>query len=612
MRAAVVGMVLCGLAFISGSDRSFGQQPKPQRTLKNLIEEPAAEAPPTQEPVASVGLLAVPSETEVTEAVILIREAYADDYKGEPDVLIKTLKSAAGKTDDSVRKFALLQEGEKAAVWAGDLSEAFELLEKRGSVFKIDVPQSSIALIKKFTKPTGETTKKLVELSRSAFEANQFPFAKEAAELGVVHARALVAEERLKKQKGDCVVLLKELLALQKDITQRSELFDDYKKALATLQKPGAGACEREHTVVGRYTCLASDDWETGLAYLAKGEAGPLRVAASKELLQKSGEKQVPKELLAVAGEWWKLSEKPKPPEDEATEKPPVEGKPSVSESDLEKLREHSSSLYADALPHLIDPIDRALATKRSAESEGPGPKKPTNSIGMDLIEIPEGKFMMGEGGGAVGVILTKSFWLGKYEVTQGQFKKVMGTEPWLNKGEVQIDEDNAASWVDWNDAMAFCQRLTETDHKNGKLPAGELYRLPTEAEWEYACRARTTTAWSFGNNGLQLGNYGWFAGNAQNVGQGYAHKFGMKQPNPFGLFDMHGNVREWCSDWYGAKLPGGTDPVGPGGGANRVFRGGSGWLRPDYCRSADRGNDVPLLRFHDLGFRVARSQSAQ
>ena len=327
MRAAVLRMLLCGLAFISGSDRSFGQQdprqqpkPKPQPTLENLIEEPAAEkaplAPPAQEPEASVDLLAVPSEAEVAEAVILIREAYADGYKGEPGVLMKTLKSAAGQTGDAVQKFALLQEGEKAAVRAGDPSQAFELLEKRGSLFKIDDPQSSLALIKKFTKPTGETTKKLVErllqLSRTAIEADQFPFAKEAAELGVVHARALVAEERVKNAKGDGVALLKEVIALQKDITQRSELFGDYEKALATIQKAGAGACEREHTVVGRYRCLASDDWETGLAYLAKGEAGPLRVAASKELLQKSGEKQVPKELLAVAGEWWKLSEKPK------------------------------------------------------------------------------------------------------------------------------------------------------------------------------------------------------------------------------------------------------------------------------------------------------------
>ncbi len=211
-----------------------------------------------------------------------------------------------------------------------------------------------------------------------------------------------------------------------------------------------------------------------------------------------------------------------------------------------------------------------------------------------------------------VTVSILNDFELGTTEVTQGQFKKVMGTEPWLNQDSVQIGEDNAATYVDWNDAMDFCQRLTDTDHKNGKLPAGESYRLPTEAEWEYACRAGTQTAWSFGNDESQLGNYGWFAGNAQNVGQGYAHKFGMKKPNPLGLFDMHGNVREWCSDWYGEKLLGGADPVGPGGGSDRVLRGGSWWDDPILCRSACRDLYDPSPRSNDLGFRVARSQSSQ
>ena len=133
---------------------------------------------------------------------------------------------------------------------------------------------------------------------------------------------------------------------------------------------------------------------------------------------------------------------------------------------------------------------------------------------------------------------LTKPFWLGKTEITQGQFKKVMGTEPWLNQDSVQIGEDNAAS-VSWNDATAFCQRLT--DQK------GESYRLPTEAEWEYACRAGTTTSWSFGDDEEQLGQYAWFRGNAS--GEQYVHKVGLKKPNPWGLYDMHGNAWEWCSD---------------------------------------------------------------
>ena len=241
------------------------------------------------------------------------------------------------------------------------------------------------------------------------------------------------------------------------------------------------------------------------------------------------------------------------------------------------------------------------------------------NSIGMELIEIPAGKFMMGSPVGEknrqddeeqVAVTLTKSFWLGKTEVTQGQWQAVMSTEPWKGQEFVQTDKNGAATFVSWNDATAFCQRLTDSDHKNGKLPAGEAYRLPTEAQWEYACRAGTQTMWSFGDDDKELGEYAWFDGNAAR--EQYAHAAGLKKPNPWGLHDMHGNVWEWCSDWYGNALPGGTDPVGPGQGSFRVGRGGSWWLDPDFCRSANRLNSVPSDRGNDLGFRVARSQSAQ
>jgi len=219
-----------------------------------------------------------------------------------------------------------------------------------------------------------------------------------------------------------------------------------------------------------------------------------------------------------------------------------------------------------------------------------------------------------------VSVTLKKPFKLGKYEVTQGEFKNVMAKEPWLNQGGVQIGEDNPATYVSWDDAKEFCEKLTVIERKSGKLSADEEYRLPTEAEWEYACRAGTKTAFSFGNaafsfgNDLnQLGQYGWFDDNAKNVPEQYAHEVGLKKPNPWGLHDMHGNVKEWCSDWYGEKLSGGTDPVGPNGGLLRVLRGGGWWNSPDWCRSANRNdNRPPSGRGLDLGFRVARSQSVQ
>ena len=244
--------------------------------------------------------------------------------------------------------------------------------------------------------------------------------------------------------------------------------------------------------------------------------------------------------------------------------------------------------------------------------------KSVTNSIGMELIEIPAGIFTMGSPAGEKGhrndeaqvrVTLTKPFELGKYEVTQGQWKKVMDTEPWLNQPGVQSGGDNPATCVSWDDATEFCEKLTDLERKSGKLKADEEYRLPTEAQWEYACRAGTTTAFSFGDDESKLNKYAWFDGNARD--EQYAHKFGLKKPNPWGLHDIHGNVWEWCSDWYGKELSGGIDPVGPNGGSDRVLRGGSWGRNPSNCRSAYRGHIIPSVR-SNLGFRVARSQSVK
>ena len=244
-----------------------------------------------------------------------------------------------------------------------------------------------------------------------------------------------------------------------------------------------------------------------------------------------------------------------------------------------------------------------------------------TNSIGMVLIEIPAGKFTMGSPEGEkdhqedeaqVTVTLTKPFGLGKYEVTQGQWKSVMGSEPWDGQHFVQADKDCPATFVSYFDAVEFCDTLTEVERKAGKLKADEEYRLPTEAQWEYACRAGTTTAFSFGDDESKLGEYAWFDGNAKNVGKQYAHKVGLKKPNPWGLHDMHGNVWEWCSDWHGEEISGGVDPIGPMGGSLRVLRGGGWWYDPFLCRSALRFYCVPSSRDYSLGFRVARSQSVQ
>jgi formylglycine-generating enzyme required for sulfatase activity len=238
--------------------------------------------------------------------------------------------------------------------------------------------------------------------------------------------------------------------------------------------------------------------------------------------------------------------------------------------------------------------------------STAPGGKKITNRLGMELLLIPAGKFRMGspasekdlqENENPVEVTLTKAFYMGKTEVTQGEWRAVMGTEPWKGKTDVREGNNYAASYVSWEDAQEFCQKLSEKE-------TGTTYRLPTEAEWEYACRAGTSTQFSFGDEKSRLGDYAWYGGIEQ---ERYAHQVATRKPNPWGLHDMHGNMWEWCQDWFAEKLPGGTDPRVTAEGSLRVYRGG-GWNGgAAYCRSADRGADSPSTRGDSLGFRVAR-----
>ena len=176
----------------------------------------------------------------------------------------------------------------------------------------------------------------------------------------------------------------------------------------------------------------------------------------------------------------------------------------------------------------------------------------------------------------------------------------MMGTNPAAFKQALHPVE-----MISWEDATEFCLRLSELP---GEKAAGRFYRLPTEAEWEYACRAGTTAEYSFGDDASQLGDFGWFSANSDSKTQ----PVGQKQPNPWGLYDMHGNVWEWCEDWYVyfEPLPV-TDPLSPETGSTRVFRGGCWKHGETLCRSSDRIGDYPSRGIDVYGFRVAMSLSS-
>jgi formylglycine-generating enzyme required for sulfatase activity len=205
-----------------------------------------------------------------------------------------------------------------------------------------------------------------------------------------------------------------------------------------------------------------------------------------------------------------------------------------------------------------------------------------------------------------VQVTLSQGYWLGETEVTQGQWQKLMGTTPWKGEECVKEGEDYAASYISHDDADACCDKLTELAFNGQRLPKGWKFSLPTEAQWEYACRSGTTTKFSFGDNESLMRHNGWYVKNGTDADEEYAHQVGLKKANEWGLRDMHGNVWEWCSDWYGEKLAGGSDPVGAVSGSKRVCRGG-GWLNFALsCRSADRRRNSPGFQSHYMGFRLA------
>jgi len=234
--------------------------------------------------------------------------------------------------------------------------------------------------------------------------------------------------------------------------------------------------------------------------------------------------------------------------------------------------------------------------------------KEITNSIGMKLVWIPPGSFTMGSPNGEPErkgdenphkVTLTKGYYMGAYPVTQDQWQAIMGKNPARFKGK-NLPIEN----VSWIDSQEFLEKLSKKEEKK--------YRLPTEAEWEYACRAGTTTAFSFGNSlAMSQANYDFstpYPGGKASTPLKKTTPVDHYPPNKWGLYDMHGNVYNWCADWYGPYPSGDvTDPKGPASGTERVMRGGSFVSRGSNLRSACRNPYEPIYRIYNVGFRFVQ-----
>ena len=237
---------------------------------------------------------------------------------------------------------------------------------------------------------------------------------------------------------------------------------------------------------------------------------------------------------------------------------------------------------------------------RRQLEEDSRQPKTGqlwTSPSGIEFVQIPAGSFIMGsaefDDATPHQVTISKPFCLGKYSITQREWMLVMGTNPSKFKGDSRPVEQ-----VFWNDCQEFIRKLNAREGVN-------KYRLPTEAEWEYACRAGSKTKFCFGDGDHILSQYAWFDENSG----GETHPVGQLNPNDWGLYDMHGNVWEWCYDWYeNYQVRSLTDPSGSSSGSYRVYRGGSLDSLAKSCTSAFRYCGDPIIRDYDLGFRLASS----
>jgi formylglycine-generating enzyme required for sulfatase activity len=243
-----------------------------------------------------------------------------------------------------------------------------------------------------------------------------------------------------------------------------------------------------------------------------------------------------------------------------------------------------------------------------------------TNEIGMKLVLIPAGEFLMGSKRGLLNRIrgvgrdespphrvrITKPFYLGVTPVTQAEYQQVMGTNPSYFSAHGGEKEKVAGmdtsrfpvENVSWEEAVEFCRRLSQQE--------GKQYGLPTEAEWEYACRAGSRMRYCFGDDKRELGEYAWFDANSRAMVQ----PVGQKKPNAWGLYDMHGHICEWCADRYDERYYANSptdDPTGPTTGSHRALRGSCWFDSASECHSANRSLRSPEDRHSYLGFRVAR-----
>lgn len=565
--------------------------------------------------------LPIPSSSDLKKAEAEIRAVFKDEFakkdrEAKREMAQRLLVESTDEKNTTASRYAVLLLSRDLAVESLDIATLFKSIESIENLY--DVGKSPLAGAT-FTRNVNalkiEALNKAQKIATSTEDAGSlgdayFKVAEEALREKVFEdalAAAQVSEKygRSSKSPG----LSERASILSKEISELWKEDEEFGKAVTSKSDDAAA-----RLVKGRYTLFVIGEEKTGIDNLLGCSDDGLKAVAKMEA---SGPLSSDA-MLPIAEAWFALSGK------------------ETSPLNKRRYKERAIRWFERALKD-AGGIQRIKIEKRLSELMPTSVHKNRQILDlgggmrMELIYIKQGTFTMG-GKEAPGpdfqvdekpehkVTITKGFSLGKNEVTRGQFatfikatgykteaekegkawgktaggqwQEIAGNN-WLTPATLVQADDHPVVCVSWNDAKAFCEW--------GTKKTGRMVMLPTEAEWEYGCRAGTSTKWSFGDNETAMGDFGWFSGNSGST----THPVGQKKPNAWGLYDMHGNVWEWCGDWAEAYTSGGVDPTGPLSGDRRILRGGDWTHDANFSRSAFRYRVSPSHCNPYIGFRV-------
>ncbi|MDZ7620613.1 MAG: SUMF1/EgtB/PvdO family nonheme iron enzyme [Patescibacteria group bacterium] len=594
---------------------------------------PSVQAEETPPPSMHVTRKPVPSAAEQQEVRRVLDETYDTGAARNPTermALVDQLVGLIEAGDDASERFVLLRRASELASDAGEGERMMRLVGQIADEFDVDRLRVQAAMLEGLSKKvaTEDQIGVLVQVASpvidEALTSGRFDLA-DSLSAAVYRTCQATAGRAFRV----------EALNRRRKVQEQRGLWDEMQAARVTLQANPDD--EAASLAMGRWFCFVREDWEQGAPHLAKGSQPELKALAARDLSATALE---PSAQVELADAWWDMGSAATDPRAKMAqlrrathwyrqaqpELPSTLLKAKVAKrlDEFAKLNQTETPQTASGPPPAVAPFDAQQATQHQQvwAKHLNAPLEEVNPIGMRMRLIPPGEFMMGSKDGPIlasprytvglggrlvrehhqpeapvhRVRITQPFWIGITEVTQEQFFRVMGANPSRNiVPALPVDR------VSWAEAMEFCRRLTQT---LGKKLGGRVYRLPTEAEWEYACRAGTTTTYSFGEDEALITESAWFLHNSN----GRLQPVGGRKPNPWGLYDMHGNAIEWVLDWASADYYSVSpldDPVGPPTGVTRVGRGGSCETSPTECRSAARNLDMPQYRRYYAGFRV-------